>query len=71
MMLTYRLLDSTLSIILPSDMHADIDEIEKMSFLTALTITPNKKTAPSVFFSFPGSAYLVSLEMPFWFIIKT
>ena len=39
-MLTYRLLDSTLSIILPSDMHADIDEIEKMSFLTALTIPP-------------------------------
>lgn len=29
MMLTYRLLDSTLSIILPSDMQADIDEIEK------------------------------------------
>lgn len=44
---------------------------KKMSFLTALTITPNKKTAPSVFFSFHGSAYLVSLEMLFWFIIKT
>ena len=29
MMLTYRLLDSTLSIILPNDMQADIDEIEK------------------------------------------